>query len=91
LQLRALKLGQLVKYVPSFFFYSKLKSDSSLRIIIDSIYYLMPSLLNIVFLAFILIYIYAIIGMYLFAFIKMPSIENYPLYLQEVRFSDENF
>ena len=59
---RALRLGRIVKLI---------RSSKSLRILIDTIYYLLPSLLNIGAIIFLMIFIFSVLGMNLFGGIRI--------------------
>ncbi|KAL4473885.1 hypothetical protein ABPG74_022749 [Tetrahymena malaccensis] len=59
---RALRLGRIVKYI---------RASQSLKVLIDSIYYLLPSLINIAFLVFLIAFICAILGMNLFSPVQL--------------------
>lgn len=56
--LRAFRIGRVLRL---------LKEKKSLKMLIDTIFYIFPILANIVVYMFIIILIYSIIGMYLFA------------------------
>ena len=67
---RALRLGRIVKII---------RASKSIRILIDTIYYLLPSLLNIGALIFLMIFIFSVLGMNLFSGVKITlNEENYP-------------
>ena len=59
---RALRLGRIIKFI---------RSSKTLRVLIDTIYFLLPSLLNIGALIFLMIFIYAVLGLNLFSHIKI--------------------
>lgn len=56
--LRAFRIGRVLRL---------LKEKKSLKMLIDTIFYIFPILANIVVYMFIIILIYTIIGMYLFS------------------------
>jgi hypothetical protein len=59
---RALRLGRVVKFI---------RASKSLRVLIDTIYFLLPSLVNIVALIILMVFIFAILGMNLFSGIQI--------------------
>ena len=71
---RALRLGRVVKLI---------RSSKSLRILIDTIYYLLPSLINITAIIFLMLFIFSVLGMNLFGGIKIEiPTQTYP-YIEE--------
>ncbi|EAR90226.2 cation channel family transporter (macronuclear) [Tetrahymena thermophila SB210] len=69
---RALRLGRIVKYI---------RASQSLKVLIDSIYYLLPSLINIAFLVFLIAFICAILGMNLFSQVQLlDGDQQYPFF-----------
>lgn len=67
---RALRLGKLVKYI---------RESQSLRVLMDSIYFLLPALINIACLIILVMFIYCILGMNIFGQIKIePPATTYP-------------
>jgi len=58
---RSLRLGRIVKFI---------RASKYVRIIVDTIYFLLPALANISALLILMMFIYAILGMNLFAEIK---------------------
>lgn len=66
---------------------------SSLKILIDSIYFLLPSIANVSALSLLLVFIYAILGRNLFAYNKLgePLATDYPNYLKHINHPNENF
>lgn len=71
---RALRLGRIVKLI---------RSSKSLRILIDTIYYLLPSLLNIGAIIFLMIFIFSVLGMNLFGGIKIEIPQQTYPYIEE--------
>jgi hypothetical protein len=67
---RALRLGRVVKFI---------RASRNISILIDTIYYILPSLLNIGALIFLIIFIYAVLGLNLFSGIRIESVpSDYP-------------
>ena len=54
----------------------KIKASKTIRIMVDTYYFIIPSLLNILLLIFLMIFIYSILGMNLFAGMKLENL-NY--------------
>jgi hypothetical protein len=69
---RALRLGRVVKFI---------RASKSLRVLIDTIYFLLPSLVNISALIFLMVFIFAILGMNLFSGIQISQNDNFYPYI----------
>jgi voltage-dependent calcium channel L type alpha-1D len=53
-----------------------IKKASSLKIVFNTIIFTLPAMTNVGIILFLLIYLYAIVGVYLFAFVKINSVLN---------------